>query len=187
MEFFEKARQEVVSRLKSKQVYRAVLFLFLVAVPAFFLTDYFVLGILILSPIVVAWLVKYVEMRWSGVETGTFAVVMVGMVLGPEMGAVLGFVIITAQMVVGQYIGPYILWVIPSYVVAGFVAGMMASMNPATLGIAMIIGLQATFLTFTALLTPSGLSKYLPYAVGNTLFNVILFRLAAEPVAGLMA
>lgn len=186
MERLAAGRTALMKRLKSKKVYRAVLLVLLVAVPALFLTDYFALGILLVAPVVMAWLVKYAEIRWSGVELATFSTVMLGMAFGPRLGAILGLFVVTTQMIVGQWIGPYILWVIPSYAVAGAVAGLLSTTNPVTLGIGITIGIHAIFLVFTAFMTPGGLPKYTPYAIGNIIFNIILFQAVGAPVAGIL-
>ncbi len=116
----------------------------------------------------------------------TFTVILAGMVFGPVNGAIAGFVLVLLQMIVGQQMGVYVLWVVPSYAVAGAVAGILGPSAVVMTGIGITVALHVAFTIFTAIFTPGAVARYLPYAAGNVLVNILLFEFAAGPVLALL-
>lgn len=120
-----------------------------------------------------------------GIETATFTVVVNGAVFGPQIGALLALITIVLQVMTGSG-GAYILWVVPGYVAAGLVSGFLGTVSLASDGILITVALQVFFGGTTAVLYPSYVGKFIPRALAAIVFNIVLFRAAAEPVASAM-
>lgn len=161
---------------------RAVLFVALF-VAAFLFRQYLVPVVLAILTALVAVSVNHFDLRFTGIELATFSTVVTGLLFGPAAGALGGLFYVLVQMILGQQTGVYMTWVVPSYAVAGFIAG--AATIPVTqIGVYLTVGMHILFFTFTALVTPKGISKYLPYAVGNTLLNAALFTTMGPALLG---
>ncbi len=182
----EDFRKYVLENLRSSKVYTAVIVVLVLLLPALFLTSYLVLGLLAVATLAVAWGVHYMNARWSGVELATFSTVLIGASMDPKTGAIAGFLLVTSQLVVGQWIGPYIFWVVPSYAVAGASAAVFSGVDIVTLGTSITVGLHVVFASMTAFTTPGRLGSYLPYAALNILFNFVLFNALATQVLALL-
>jgi len=94
---------------------------------------------------------------------------------GSVAGAFTGLFLLLFHVAVVQLRGPYLTWVIPSYFVAGLLVPFLGNYDIFTAGMFTVIGLQGFFLLMTAFLTPKGLSKFLPFAVTNVIFNLLIF------------
>ncbi len=150
-----------------------------------FARDYAIVALLVLFTGLVSWGTAKFGVKWTGIELATVSTVLIGTMFGPATGAVAGFFIIILQLSAGQYIGPYVLWVIPGYILAGFLPSILSG-NIFTVGMTIIVGLQVLFSLMTFLVTPGGLSKYLPYAAGNVVFNFLAFSFLAPRLLGFM-
>ncbi len=184
-EYIEKL-EERLGELDHRRVYKAVLLGALIVIPALFLTRYFLAFSLLVVTATTSILVNRFELNSFGIETVTFSAVILGRVFGPEVGAGLAFISIMLQMMIGSPPGIYILWVVPGYTAAGFIAGMMTATEVFLFGAATVVGLQSGFLFFTAVLMPSQLGRYVPYAVLNVLFNIVLFKAFATPLLSMV-
>ncbi len=131
-------------------------------------------------------LVKMLGWRQTGFELVTFATVLYGMVYGPKVGGTVGGLLILWQLIVGGYISAYVLWVVPGYIGAGIIAGLVGGTNIAGVGIAITISLNFFNLVCTALFTPPRIAKYLPYAIMNAVINFLLFTLVGSQVLNAM-
>jgi hypothetical protein len=127
-------------------------------------------------------LVKNLDLRWLGVETATFGTFILAMVSSPLKAGLIGFVLISIQMIARQQFGPYILWVIPSYALMGTAVSIIQPTNVFIAGVTTTIALHTIFTAFTWMRTPEALSNYMPYAVLNIAFNALLFKLLASPI-----
>ncbi len=180
-EYVEKLKQRMEA-LDHRRVYKAGLLGLLIVIPALFLTRYFLAFSLLAVTATTSMMVNRFELNSFGIETVTFSAVILGRVFGPEAGAALAFIAIMLQVMIGSPPGVYILWVAPGYTAAGFIAGMIAATDIFLLGAATVVGLQTSFLFFTAVLMPSQLGRYVPYAVLNVLFNIVLFKALGPPL-----
>jgi hypothetical protein len=129
-------------------------------------------------------MVKNLDLKWLGVETATFGTVILAMTSSPAKAALVGFTLISVQMIARQQFGTYILWVIPSYAIAGALISVVDLSNVFLTGLITTIGLHTVFVTLTGLKTPNALSNYIPYAVLNIAFNAVLFKFLASPIMG---
>lgn len=150
-------------------------------------TEYMAIAFLILITVVVAWLVKILGLKWAGIETATFATVVTAAVTDTLTGAVAGFILITSQMAARQQFGVYILWVIPSYVIAGALTGYFQPSNIFQFGMGITVALHAVFMVLTGMKTPAALSNYVPYATINVGLNLVLFKFLASPLISVLA
>ena len=85
-------------------------------------------------------------------------------------------------MLAGGFIGSYVFWVIPAYCIAAIITGFAVTtgflpIEITRLGLYFTIGVNANNIIFTAINSPSYLTKYLPYAITNILFNIFIFTL----------
>ncbi|MFB6190639.1 MAG: hypothetical protein ABEJ91_03640 [Candidatus Nanohaloarchaea archaeon] len=154
---------------------RYVALITLVAVGMVFFQEYFIGFLLVAATVTFGVLSKRAELNRLGLELATFSTVLAGYHFGPETGAVMGLILMLSQMLTGRP-GVYILWVIPTYAVAGYAAGFFSGTGIATLGTAIAAGMQVVFIFFTALLSRGRLGEYLQYAAFNFAFNLILFH-----------
>lgn len=178
--------KEILDQLKQPIVYRAVGIIALLAIGVFFFTSYLVTAALVAGVGIVSWSVNKMNMKRIGIELTTLSTVLIGVVYGPLIGAAAGFGLIILQITAGQYSGGYIIWVIPSYPVAGAIAGIQSGMEIFALGAGLIIGMQTVFAALTSFSSAGRLDKYLPYAVTNVLFNLAVFYYLAPILLGLM-
>lgn len=142
--------------------------------------------VLVALTVAVSVLVTRAELNRLGIETATLSTVLMGAAFGPDTGALLGLLVILAQLFTGNPPGMYVLWVVPGYVLAGYLSGTLTGYEVATLGVMLNIGLQSAFLFFTAVLSRDKLPKYFQYAVFNVGFNFVLFSALAPTILQLL-
>lgn len=171
---------EVVERLPEVRK-RYIALITVVAVGAVFFREYLIGFVLVATTVTFGVLSKRGELNRLGLELATFSTVLSGYYFGPETGAIMGLILIISQMLTGRP-GVYILWVVPTYAVAGYAAGAFSGIAIATLGTSIVAGMQVVFIFFTALLSRGRLGDYLQYAAFNFAFNLILFH-ALGPLA----
>src|SRR3989344_4702153 len=94
----------------------------IIVVIALFINNLAVFAGLIVASMLLSLFVNKTNIRNIGVEFILLTTVFAGINYGPEAGAIVGFVLITFHLIVAQYMGPYVLWVIPQYALAGFLA-----------------------------------------------------------------
>lgn len=104
------------SRFINRRVFYVLSFLIVLVLLSLFYAQYVLITALFLITVFVSWLVKVLEIKWMGIETATFATVIIGATTNVVTGALTGLVLILGQMAARQQFGTYILWVIPSYV-----------------------------------------------------------------------
>jgi hypothetical protein len=151
-------------------------------VPAFFYTRYFVAFGLMILTLAVSLLVNSYDANRMGIETATFSTVTMGMLFSPEISAVLGFLYIVLQIFSGSNPGIYMIWVVPSYVVMGYLIGNFSYLGVAQAGIYASIALQSFFVLMTLLTSRSRLPKFVQYVVFNLTFNFFMFQTFASPL-----
>lgn len=178
--------EEFKNTITQPKVYRSLLVVAAAAVAALYFTSYIVTAALVVGVAVVSWSMNKFNMKKVGIELATLSTVLIGVAYGPVIGAAMGLALIILQVSAGQYTGSYIIWVIPSYAVAGFVAGVLGSTDIFLLGFGLTVGMQAVFATLTSVTASGSLSHYLPYAATNVVFNLVVFRYVAPVLLPLM-
>lgn len=179
----EENADSLVSEIQGKFSLKHILIISALFVTPFFFTEYIVAGLLVSLAVGGAIAANFLKIRSIGIEFTTFAVLMIAMSFGPRTGAIVGFALIFFQMFGGSFVGPYVMWVIPTYVVTAVLAGVLAPTYSAVmLGISLVLFIHVICTVCTAIMTPNRVSYYLTYAVGNTLLNISLILVAAEPV-----
>ena len=166
-------RQKVQPLLEAGGL-KKILFLIVLAALFAIFTDVILISVLVVLSIFAPLALKRLGLKMIGIELVTLTTVLVALTMGAEAGALAGFFLMTGHMVSGQYSGAYLVWVIPGYAAAGFLAGTL-NMPITTLGIGLAVGLNAVFTFLTAGITPEALPYFIPHAVGNVLFNAALF------------
>lgn len=150
-------------------------------IPAFFLTSYFIAFTLMIATVIVSLLVSRYNLNRFGIELATFSTVTMATVFDPVASAVLGGIYIVLQLFSGSTPGVYMIWVLPSYITAGYITSGL-SMDIVTLGIYTSITLQLFFTTMTAITSRSRLPKFIQYIAFNITLNIILFQTLATPL-----
>ncbi len=171
---------------KNPRIYWTAGIIGMVAAGVFFFTEYVAAALLVAGVALTAWTVNQLGIKTVGIELTTLSTVLIGAVYGPFIGAVAGFGLILLQVIAGQYTGGYIIWVIPSYAVAGFAAGFFSGRDIFVLGAALTVGMQVVFALLSSVTSLGSLDRYLPYAVTNTGFNLVLFYYFAPLMLELM-
>lgn len=182
----EKIRGLFTSSGLQKYINTRRVFLFsLMAVPALFLTNYFIAFSLMLLTVALSLAVNRFGLNRFGLELATFSTVTMAQVFGPETGAILGLVYICLQMFSGSTPGVYLMWVVPSYTLAGYFAGT-STLDVTTLGLYTAITLQSIFTFMTFLTSRSRLPKFIQYATFNITVNLLLFQTIAGPLMSVL-
>ncbi len=161
--------------------WRRALLVLIFVLPAFFLPSYFTAFVLMVLTVVMSLLVNRFGLNRFGLELTTFSTVTMAYVFGPNIGALLGMTYITLQLFSGNTPGVYLIWVLPSYVAAGYITGGLG-MDIVTLGIYTSIALQSFFTFMTFLMSRSRLPKFIQYTIFNITFNILLFQTIATPL-----
>lgn len=175
--FVEQLKHQATDSLRNYIMILAVL-----SVPAFFFTRYFVAFALMVATLILSLIVNSYDANNLGLELATFSTVMMGLVFPPEVGAALGFIYISLQIFSGSNPGIYMLWVVPSMAVAGYLIGNFAYLGPVWAGIYASVILQSFFVFMTFLTSRGRLPKFIQYVVFNLTFNFFLFKTFAEPL-----
>ncbi|MFC1648335.1 hypothetical protein ACFL1B_02640 [Nanoarchaeota archaeon] len=148
-----------------------------------FMATYVMSSLLVILTIALSIIIGLANLKWTGLELVTLTTVLFGMSFGSSSGAIIGLILVVLHLILGRY-SPniYIFWVIPSFVIAGAVAGMFPEASVATVGITIVVILHVVDTLLTALLSAPSLPKYLSYAVFNLIFNIIIFSLVAPKI-----
>ncbi|MBI2971021.1 MAG: hypothetical protein HYY37_01225 [Candidatus Aenigmarchaeota archaeon] len=150
------------------------------------LSNLVAVGVLMLLSFAVSAVISFLRVRSVGIELVTFATVITGVTHGPVAGAMVGLVLILFHVLAGQFIGEYVLWVIPGYVIAGFLAPSLGG-GIAAAGTTVTLALNVINIMFTLLVGRQNLSRFLPYALTNVLFNWLLFGAAGQFIVAVLA
>lgn len=145
-----------------------------------------VLSVIIIIDIVLGYFMGIWHMRSFGIEFVLLVAVITGMAYGSVAGAVAGFLLITIHMIATQHVNVYLLWVIPGYSIAGFLAGS-TTMSIATFGVYATIVLNLINLAITAIVFRQNTGKFLPFAITNIIFNMFLFTYIAPSLIRIIA
>ncbi|NTV23468.1 MAG: hypothetical protein HGA85_03775 [Nanoarchaeota archaeon] len=142
--------------------------------------------LLIAMSLGLSFVIQNFPIRQLGLELVTFIAVLTGMRYGALAAVIVTFVLISYHLVMGGFISTYVLWVIPSYCLAGLIAGIFPNADIQAMGTYLTIMINSINSFFTLITSPSQIAKYLPYAVTNILFNIFLFTFFARlALAGL--
>lgn len=156
--------------------------LFLVGLVLFLsYNQYLMMGVLMLISVGGAFAARFFRITTVGIEFTTFAVVVAGLEFGPAGGALIASLLITVQMFGGGHKGAYVLWVIPTFVIAGFLAGVL-TFSPVISALAVLAFIHVVCTSLTGLVTPENLPVYMTYTAGNIVLNLVLFTTLLEPV-----
>ena len=135
----------------------------------------FVIVTFFIATILVASLINISKIRVIGIEFATFIGVITAIAYGPLTGAVIGAVLISVHMVAANYIGPYIAWVVPSYAIGAYVAGIIGAGNIVVTGLYVTLVINGISLFFTAAIYRQNIGAYMPYMLTNIAINFFLF------------
>ncbi|MFB6241797.1 MAG: hypothetical protein ABEJ36_03275 [Candidatus Nanosalina sp.] len=156
------------------------------SVPAFFYTRYFAAFGLMVVTLLASLIVNSYNLNRMGIELATFSTVTMGFVFPAEISAILGFIYISLQIFSGSTPGIYMLWVIPSMTVAGYLIGNFEYLGVVQAGIYASIALQSFFILMTLLTSRSRLPKFIQYVVFNLTFNFFMFKTFAQPLLSII-
>ena len=93
---------------------------------AFGVLGQFIVFLLIVATVVVAFFVGQFELKKFGIELVTLTAVMSGFLYGPMVGAAVGAFLLTVHLIVAKSLGSYVLYCIPTMAVVGMLAGYAA-------------------------------------------------------------
>lgn len=146
-----------------------------------------IMGLLILLSIGVSVLAHWSNaVRYVGIELITLVTVLFGVILGPIAGAIIGLFLVLIHLSIGGFLGPYIAWVIPEYVVLGYLAGFLTAQTVPFYGVVLSVGLNLVSLIFTFVVSIENLGKFLPFAATNVLFNWVMFTFFAPGILAVL-
>lgn len=178
--------KENLNTIIENSIFRKLVLAIPLVAGIFLITDIIVISILAALAIITPIFLNYAGIKMLGIELVTLTTVLTALQMGAGAGAIAGLILMTAHMVAGQYSGVYLFWVIPSYAAAGFVAGTV-SLDITVLGIGIAVVLNTVFTALTSIMSPpQALSAQIPHAVGNIVFNSILFLYLAPQLLAMM-
>lgn len=150
----------------------------------------FVVLMLSVAAVAIAFFVGEFELKRVGIELVTFTVVLAGFVYGPVVGAVLGFVLLTLHLILARSLGPYVIYCVPAMAVVGMLAGYAATDGWLGGDIALIGILLSLLYNFATAGLGSVMLKDLieetVWSGSNFVLNVVLFAKFAPIVLSAM-
>jgi hypothetical protein len=121
------------------------------------------------------------------IEFVTFGTVLVGYSYGPWAGAIFGIVVTLAAEVMSSTIDAFVIGYVPSRAAIGVIASFLTAHGIVDVGIWMTIAYNVLAQPLYLLQPDAELRlKLVFFVTGNIIFNIMLFRLLAEPVLFLM-
>lgn len=164
---------------------RALFSLLVIVIVFLALTNILLIAFLIAASLFISFAVGKLRIKSIGIELVTFITILSALVYGPATGAVIGLALIIFHLVIPQYAGAYVIWVIPEYALVAFLAAALGG-GIASVGITITLILNAINVLLTFIVYREHLPRYLPYAVTNVAFNIILFTQVGEAVLGMV-
>jgi hypothetical protein len=168
--------------MELKKLSKSKIFQLLLAIMPFLVIGlFFSKAVFVFFMIVVAIGVSFVillfpALKHIGIELVTFTTILVGFVWGPASGMTVGFVLLLLHLIIGRYaFSTYLVWTIPEYIAIGYLAWALQGLGFVTVGIYISVALAVINSILTFILSNNYFFKYLPYAVGNAMFNAVLF------------
>ena len=159
------------------KIYSIAVGILLLGLMVLFLEKIFFFLVIVIVTVLVALILRFLHpLKYLGVELVTLSTLLVGVVYGPAIGGIYGFVILLTHLIVGNYyIGAYLTWLIPEYILLGVLAGVLRTGLIGPFGVSLIVGLDLVNLFFTFIGENERVAKELPYVIGNILINSIIF------------
>ena len=143
----------------------------------------FIILMLIIAELVLAFFIGEFELKKIGIELVTLIVVLAGMLYGPIVGLILGIVLLTFRFILTRGLGPYIVYCIPTMGAVGLIAGYAAIGNWFGGDVAIIgISLSLLYNLITGglgCLTMQDFFEELVWSGSNFALNFILFTYVA--------
>jgi len=159
------------------KIYSIAIGIILLLVMIFFLEKVFFFFVISSLTVLVAVILGFVHpLKYFGIELVTLSTMLVGVVYGPVVGGIYGFTLLLVHLILGRYyLGSYLMWVIPEYILLGVLSGIFGNGIVGSLGLTFIIGLNLLNVFLTFLVENYRFTKELPYAIGNTIINAVIF------------
>ncbi|MFH1182323.1 MAG: hypothetical protein V1702_05165 [Candidatus Woesearchaeota archaeon] len=121
------------------------------------------------------------------VEFVTFGTVLVGYSYGPWAGAIFGIVVTLIAEIMSSTIDAFVIGYVPSRAAIGIISSFLTGHGIASVGIWMTIAYNVLAQPLYLLQPDAELRlKLVFFVTGNIIFNIMLFKLLAEPVLFLM-
>ncbi|MBI2547539.1 MAG: hypothetical protein HYW23_03780 [Candidatus Aenigmarchaeota archaeon] len=159
------------------KIYSIIAGAFLLAIMVLFLQKVFIFLLISSATILLALILGFFQpLKYIGIELVTLSTMLVGVLYGPVIGGLYGITVLLTHFILGRYyLGPYLTWVVPEYVLLGVLCGILGRGVIGALGLTFTIGLNVVNLFLTFMMDRGVVGKELPYAVGNSLINSVLF------------
>lgn len=159
------------------KIYAIAIGLLLLAGLILFLEKLFFFLVLTLLTVLVSLILRYLQpLKYMGIELATLSTILVGVVYGPVIGGVYGFTILLIHLILGHYyMGSYLIWVIPEYILLGILSGIFKNELSAILGLFLIVGINVLNMFLTSIAESDRVARLLPYAIGNSIINSVIF------------
>ena len=109
---------------------RAVVFSLVIfgLVAAFFgVLGQFIIFLLIVATVAVAFFVGQFELKKFGFELVTFTTVLTGFLYGPMVGLTVGLLLVIIHFILSKSLGPYVIYCVPAMAAVGLLAGYAAA------------------------------------------------------------
>ena len=147
----------------------------------------FLIVVFFIATVLIASLINISRIRIIGIEFATFIGVVTAIAYDPLIGAILGAVLVTMHMIVANYIGPYIVWVVPSYAIGSYFAGIIGSTgNVAITGLYAVLLINGISMFFTVIFYRRNIGAYIPYLLTNVIINFFMFSVLGENTLALL-
>lgn len=179
---------KIIYVLQNKNLTKYFIFGFALLVGVLILQKFFLLVVLVGLSLVISYFIGTYQMSKSvGMELVTFTTVLAGFVFGPTTGAFIGLVLIISHLIIGHFAaGIYVVWVLPLYLAAGVLAGTVSGFDFVTLGLYTALAINGIGIVLTAIAYMQNLGSYIPFAITNVIFNLIVFSQFGPAVISLL-
>lgn len=166
-----------LKKLSKSKIFQLLLAILPFLVIGLFFSKAVFVFFMIIATVGLAFVVLFFQpLKHIGIELVTFTTILVGFVWGAGAGMTVGFFLLLLHLIIGRYsISTYLAWTIPEYIVMGFLAGSLQGFGFVNTGIYLTIGMFVINMVLTFIFSNAYFFRYIPYALGNVLFNVLLF------------
>lgn len=160
--------------------------LILLLVAGLIFTKLIFIAVLVVLSFGVSYLVHSMQIRSVGLELATFTTIITSLAYGPIAGGIVGLLLISFHLAVSQHLGVYVAWVIPEYLLMGFIAGFFKG-SVVAIGMGVILIIFAANIVFTAITYRQNIPKYLLYIATNLILNWVLFSILGQPLLNILS
>lgn len=118
---------------------------------------------------------KFLQLGRVGFELTTFTTIVAAALYSPLTAGIFGASLIITHFLITGAVGPFVIWVVPSYFGLPYVIDFLGYGLQSSATFA-VVAMHGLFITLTALIISENLARFVPYSLGNAVFNILLIN-----------